>query len=101
MSTPASQTYVLPKDHKLLFENARVRVLEILLPPGETTGMHDHPSYLAYNLTPARVRIRLADGNSREIAIKQGDTIWSEALTHDLRNIGTTDSWGIIVELKQ
>ena len=28
--------------HTLIFENDRVRVLQTLIPPGETTGMHTH-----------------------------------------------------------
>jgi quercetin dioxygenase-like cupin family protein len=101
MSTSSAQSYTAPKDHRLLFENERVRVLEILVPPGEATGMHDHPSYVAYNITAARVRFTFADGSQRDVDVKQGDTVWSEALSHDFHNVGDTVSHGVIVELKQ
>jgi len=29
--------------HRLLFENESVRVLEVIIPPGETTEFHSHP----------------------------------------------------------
>lgn len=29
--------------HRLLFENENVRVLEVIIPPGETTEFHSHP----------------------------------------------------------
>jgi hypothetical protein len=29
--------------HRLLFENETVRVLEVIIPPGETTKFHSHP----------------------------------------------------------
>jgi len=33
--------------YKLLMENEKVRVLDILLKPGEKAPMHNHPSYLS------------------------------------------------------
>ena len=101
MSTPSAQSYTPPKNHRLLFENERVRVLEILVPPGEATGMHGHPPCVVYNITAARARVAFADGSAREIGIEPGGTSWSEAVTHDFHNVGDTISHGIIVELKQ
>jgi hypothetical protein len=46
------------------------------------------------------VRFSLPDGSSREVDIAEGDTNWSDGVSHDVENIGTTDDWGIIVELK-
>ena len=39
-----------PKNHKLLFENAEVRVLEVTVPPGVREPLHAHryPSVLYY-----------------------------------------------------
>ncbi len=45
-----------PQNHKLLFENDEVRVLEVTLPPGVREPLHAHrdPSVL-YNISAAQV----------------------------------------------
>lgn len=93
-------TTVPPKGHKVLFENDRVRVLDMRIKPGETTGMHSHPRSVIYALSDARVRFSFRDGASREVETKKGDTSWNDGGWHDVTNIGATDDWGIIVELK-
>lgn len=98
MSEPA---YVPPKGHKVLLENDRVRVLEVLIKPGETTGMHSHPPNVVYALSTAKVKFGFRDGKSRELEIKTGDIAWSEGGWHEVVNVGTTEDYGIIVELKQ
>ncbi|MHB8578122.1 MAG: hypothetical protein ACYDCQ_22660 [Dehalococcoidia bacterium] len=92
---------VSPQGHRVLVENERVRVLEVRIRPGETSGMHAHPPCVVYALSSARVRMSLRDGTSREVAIQQGDVTWSEGGWHEVNNIGTTDDLGIIVELKR
>ncbi len=101
MSSATEQAYVPPKDHRVLLENDRVRVLEVRIRPGETSGMHGHPPCVVYALGPARVRFAFPDGSSREAEIKEGDTTWSDGGRHEVHNIGMADDLGIIVELKQ
>lgn len=101
MSAAREQSYVPPKDHRVLFENDRVRVLEVRVLPGETSGMHEHPAAVVYQLSDARVRFAFPDGSSREIASKVGDINWTDGVRHEVHNIGTTDDLGIIVELKR
>jgi len=91
----------LPAGHKVLFENDRVRVLDVRIHPGETSEMHSHPASVVYALSSARVVFSFPDGTGREVAIKEGDITWSEGTTHEIKNIGETPDWGIIVELKK
>jgi len=100
MSSVPKHAYVPPKDHKVLLDNDRVRVLEVRIPPGETSGMHEHPPCAVYALSDARVRFTFPDGSSREVEIKAGDLTWSDGGWHEVHNIGTTVDAGIIVELK-
>ncbi len=90
----------LPTGHKVLFENDRVRVLDVRINPGETSEMHTHPANFVYALSTARVLFSFPNGTSREVTIKEGDTVWSEGVTHEIKNIGDTVDWGIIFELK-
>ncbi|GAC1566706.1 MAG: hypothetical protein NVS3B14_10410 [Ktedonobacteraceae bacterium] len=90
-----------PTGHKVLFENDRVRVLDVRINPGETSEMHTHPANFVYALSSAQVLFSFLDGTSRAATIKEGDTVWSEGTTHEIKNIGDTLDWGIIFELKK
>lgn len=96
----AEEMAALPARHQLLLENERVRVLEMLVKPGEDTGMHFHLPCVVYALSSARVRMSSRDGTSRVVETQQGETMWSEGGWHSVENIGETDDWGIIMELK-
>ena len=98
---PPREEHIPPRGHRILLENDRVRVLEVRIKPGESSGMHSHPKCVVYQLSPARVRFTLPDGTSRIADSKVGDVIWSEGGWHEVENVGTTDDLGIIVELKR
>lgn len=100
MTSPETKTYAPPRGHRVLFENDRVRVMEVRIAAGGTSGMHEHPPCVVYALGDARVRMSFEGGGSREVDIKSGDTTWSDGGWHDIQNIGQTEDAGIIVELK-
>ena len=101
MTSPSTRAYTPPQGHRVLFENDRVRVMEVRIAVGETSGMHEHPPCLVYALGDAKVRMSLRDGTSRDVDIKKGETTWSEGGWHEVHNIGQTEDLGIIVELKR
>lgn len=92
---------MLPTGHKVLFENESVCVLEVQLNPGETSEMHPHPAHVVYTLNPSQVRHSFPDGTSREVTDKEGDVIWSDGHTHELKNIGDTPRRVLVFELKK
>lgn len=82
---------------RLLFENDRVRVWDLRLEPGESTGLHSHESDYLYvvigdgQLQPVRedgttdpprdmsdgdVRFREVDGHDIHAAVNTGDRPW-------------------------
>lgn len=81
-------------------ENARVRVLESTLKPGEKEQMHSHPACVIYVIEGGKVRNHSADGKTNEAELKTGEVIYREPLTHWAENIGTTTTHLILVELK-
>jgi mannose-6-phosphate isomerase-like protein (cupin superfamily) len=91
----------IPKDHKVLLENERVRVLEIRIPPKEKTDMHWHPPCVVYQISEAKVRMSFKDGTSREAEAKPNTVNWSNGGWHQVENLGSTDDSGLIVELKK
>lgn len=97
-----------PETHRLLFENATVRVLETRIPPGETTGVHTHrwPGVL-YILSFGDFVRRddqgtvLVDTRESGALPAPGSAIWSEPLPpHSLENVGANAIHVIGVELK-
>ena len=90
----------------LLFENDRVRVWDLRLAPGESTGLHRHTSdYLYVVIGDGTLQAAGVDGTtSPSERMKDGDvrfrTIDGEAI-HEAINVGDTLWRNIVVELKQ
>jgi quercetin dioxygenase-like cupin family protein len=82
-------------------QNARVRVLEAVLQPGEKEQLHSHPAYVVYVVAGGKVRNHSADGKASEAELVTGETIYREPLTHWSENIGTTAIHLVLVELKE
>jgi quercetin dioxygenase-like cupin family protein len=86
--------------HTVLLDNAQVRVLAVTIKPGQKAPMHSHPANVVYVLNGGKVRITTPDGKSVEKEPKTGATVWSEATTHEVENIGTTELKQVQIELK-
>ena len=86
--------------YKLIFENAKVRVLEYRDLPGETTNQHDHSAFVLYAMGPFKRKITLPDGKVITREFKGGQVLYSEAQKHIGENIGTTPTHVIMVEMK-
>ena len=86
--------------HKVLLENAQVRVLAVKIKPGETVPMHSHPASVSYILTDGKLHITLADGKTVDKEPKAGAASWSDAVTHAVKNVGTSEFSQVQIELK-
>ncbi len=86
--------------YKVLLENEQVRVLEHQDQPGDTTYQHHHPAFVLYAVSPFKRSITLPDGKVIQREFKAGDVIYSAAQTHVGKNIGSTPTHVIMVELK-
>ena len=91
---------VSPETHAVLLDNAKVRVLDVRIKPGEKVSMHTHPHNVIYYLTDGKLRLTLPDGKTDDREVKAGTAVWSEASVHAAENIGTTDFREIQIELK-
>jgi len=100
METRLADPIELGEHYVVLFENSRVRVLEVRLQPGEDTPMHWHPANVAYDLADQRIRFVFPDGSSKVIDKKAGRLAWSDGEAHATQNVGNADAVAIIVELK-
>lgn len=85
---------------KVLFENERVRVVEVQFAPGVKNPMHSHPDYVIYPLTSYTMKSTGQDGAEKIFEVKSGTVRWSPAVTHADDNVGTTVAHAILFELK-
>lgn len=100
-SAMAVDVVTVAPDVKVLLDNDRVRVLESTLKPGEVEGMHTHPAYVAYFLTPTTVEITTPDGNSSVKKPPAGKVLYGDSAEHQIKNVGDTLQRVLVIELKQ
>ena len=92
---------VCPDTHKLLFENAIVRVIEAKVPAGSTEPRHSHPRGITVYLANYDVQTTtIPDNKVTQGQRKFGTVSWSDAVVHEVKNTGKTTSHAIRIELK-
>ena len=90
--------------HKVVFENSKVRVLNVLLPPADTTFYHVHstPSVFVF-FTKTNTASQLLNGNSTSGYSVPGNIYYEDLYTHQrihrVWNIDTTTFHVMDVEL--
>jgi hypothetical protein len=92
---------VIPENYKLVLDNPVVRVLEARIPAGTEEKPHRHLRGVSVCMTEYTLESRtLPDGQWTRNERKLGTVYWSEASLHQVRNVGTTMSHTIRIELK-
>jgi quercetin dioxygenase-like cupin family protein len=86
--------------YKVVFENERARVLDVRMKPGESTTMHSHPDYVVYLLSGGKVKFTSPSGESAEVELPAGASMWRKAEEHATENIGTTEVHALFFEPK-
>jgi len=89
-----------PELYRVVFENARVRVLEYRDRAGDTTHPHAHPDSVMVTLSAFQRRVSSGDRQA-DIALGAGEVRWVGAQQHYGENVGTTDTHAIFIELKE
>jgi hypothetical protein len=67
-----------PKNHKVLFEDDRIRLLDVALQPGETEKMHGHkwPSVFAVDAVQPRLTGHPLEGETHAVERRYEDADW-------------------------
>jgi mannose-6-phosphate isomerase-like protein (cupin superfamily) len=90
--------------HWLLLENDSARVLETVIPPGETTEVHTHrwPN-VQFVVSGSHLIKRDPDGAVlSESGVEDAETLWSGPIPpHTVENVGPGELRVIVVELKR
>jgi quercetin dioxygenase-like cupin family protein len=98
MADDAAQ--VAPHIYNVIFENDKIRVLEVSMEPGARSEMHSHPDYFAYVLRDGRVRFTDESGESGELDLPAGAGMWRDGEVHATENVGGTTVRALFVEPK-
>lgn len=91
---------VAPGVYSVVFENERVRVLDVRAEPGLESPMHGHPDSVMYAVSAAQILITTPDGDERLASVPAGATFWDPVSEHAVRNVGSTPVHFIRIELK-
>jgi quercetin dioxygenase-like cupin family protein len=91
---------------QLLFENDRVRVWDLQLAPGESTGLHRHTTdFLYVVIGDGTLQTRFADGAAEAPRqMRDGDVRFREVTAesiHEAVNVGDRTWRNIVIELKR
>ncbi len=92
---------VSPGTHKIVFENDKVRVLEVIIQPGEKEPVHTHP-YKSITIVQSPSRIKYYDeGGSVIEEVDISGVSWLEPKgMHAAENVGSDEFRGYRIELK-
>jgi quercetin dioxygenase-like cupin family protein len=97
---PLDPVRVAGDTHRLAFENAFVRVLDVHLPPGKVEPRHRHPHGMSVYFTDWEAKVTV-DGKPPDVHPRKAGTFaWSEAVVHSVENVGRTEGHILRIELK-
>jgi len=75
-------TAVSPDTHRVVLDNANVRVVEVRVGSGQKIPMHSHPAHVLAVVSPARVKFTYPDGRTELVDLRPGDALWSDGVEH-------------------
>jgi quercetin dioxygenase-like cupin family protein len=97
---PLDPVRAAPDTHKVVLDNAFVRVLDVHVPAGKTEPRHRHPHGLSVYFTDWDAKVTV-DGKPPEVHHRKGGTFaWSDPVVHTVENAGKTDGHVLRIELK-
>jgi beta-alanine degradation protein BauB len=86
--------------YKFLYENDKVRFLQVTFKPGEVAKMHHHPDHVVYALAGGKMSLT-SGGKTQEMEIKAGTVLFLNSQDHAAKNIGNTTLDLLVTELKK
>jgi quercetin dioxygenase-like cupin family protein len=100
-NTPMDPLKVDPKDYKLEFENAQVRVIRVKMAPHRKVPLHEHLlNRVVVYLTDQNGSMTTPDGKTDTAKHKAGDASWGAPTKHSEENLQDGTFEAVVVELK-
>ncbi len=87
-------------ESKVIMENDRVHVVDILFKPNDKAPTHSHPDHMVYVLKGGKLKLTTS-GKADTYDLKAGQAMFFKAVSHEVENIGKTDVELLVVELKK
>jgi hypothetical protein len=99
--TPETSYKADPDVYKVIFEDAKIRIIQAVRKAGVTDKMHSHPNFIVYGVTPCKTLQTSADGKSAETNTPAGTARALPAIAgHTAKNTGSEDCKQLFVEEK-
>ena len=98
---PLDAIRAAPDTHKVAFENAFVRVLDVRVPPGNVEPRHRHPHGLSVYFTDWMVKVTIDGREPQVYERKSGTFAWNDAVVHTIENVSKSEGHVLRIELKQ
>lgn len=90
---------VAPDRYTVKSDSAGIRVLEINYKPGQSSAMHAHPDGAIYVIEGGTSEFTGQDGRKQTMTLKAGTAMVMSADVHSVKNVGTTNTKAILVEV--
>jgi hypothetical protein len=101
VNTPLDPLKVDPKDYKLEFENAQVRVIRVKMGPHHKVPLHEHLlNRVVVYLTDQNGSMTTPDGKTDTAQHKAGEASWGAPTKHREENLLDSSFEAVVVELK-
>jgi hypothetical protein len=97
---PAQEKAKLAPVVKVLLENERVKVQEVVFKPGAKSEMKERPDTVLYILKGAKLKRYYPDGKTEDIERKTGNAYYNKRDTKSAENMSKTDYRQISIILK-
>lgn len=94
-----AKEYIHNSTKKVILENNRVKVTEVVIAPGEVSPWHSHPDFVVYVISGGKIE-DTAKGKRAELRnLKEGEAYFYKAVTHMTKNVGTTTIKLIVTDI--
>ena len=100
VSNPLDPLKVDPKDYKLEFENAQVRVIRVKMGPHHKVPLHEHQLNRVVVYLTDQNGSMTADGKTDTAQHKAGEASWGAPTKHSEENLQDSTFEAVVVEFK-
>ena len=90
---------IAPAEYKIKNDSLGIRILEIVYKPGQSSAMHAHPDGALYIVDGGTTEFTGKDGRKQTVTLKSGMAMITPAEVHSVKNVGTTTTRAILVEV--
>ena len=89
-----------PNLYKVILDNDKVRVMELIIAPNDSVPWHSHPYHLIFAMADGKLEITDKGKAPQTAEFKAGEVMEMSATTHMGKNTGGTTIKMLVTELK-